>query len=127
MHVLYFTVAPHAPTLTGPTVLVSESPGTWRCTSILGYPPPTMTIRIGNTAFTNQVTYNTNYDANSKSYTVTGTLSWAPTSNNNGQTLYCDVFHPDTSTTNTPQTVGLPLTINGMYVSGFLGGGGVFF
>jgi hypothetical protein len=56
---------------------------------------------------------NENYDANSKSYTVTGTLSWAPTSNNNGQTLYCDVFHPDTSTTNTPQTVGLPLTING--------------
>ena len=71
-----------------------------------------MSIRVGNFVFGNEVTFNTVYDESSKTYRVTGTLVWSPTTTYNGETLYCDVLHPDTLG-NSPQTVSLSLTVQG--------------
>ena len=71
-----------------------------------------MSIRVGNSVFGNEVTFNTVYDESSKTYRVTGTLVWIPTTTYNGETLNCDVLHPDTLG-NSPQTVSLPLTVQG--------------
>ncbi|VDI12744.1 Hypothetical predicted protein [Mytilus galloprovincialis] len=102
---------PQAPVLTGPASVISGTSHTWTCVSSGGYPEQTMSIRVGNSVFGNEVTFNTVYDESSKTYRVTGTLVWSPTTTYNGETLYCDVLHPDTLG-QAPQTVTLPLTVN---------------
>lgn len=101
---------PQTPTLTGPLAVISGTTRTWTCVSIGGNPAPTMTMRIGNTALSNQLTVSSVLEPSSNTYRVTGTLTWAPTSVNNQQTLFCDVSHPETLG-NTPQTVSQPLTV----------------
>ncbi|XP_052093030.1 hemicentin-1-like isoform X16 [Mytilus californianus] len=100
---------PSQPTLTGPTALTSGTPGTWTCTSIGAFPAQSMSMRIGNQVFSAELSVNTQFDSNARSYTAVGTLNWSPTMINNGQTIFCDVTHPDTL--NGPQTVSLPLTV----------------
>ncbi|XP_063424603.1 hemicentin-1-like isoform X2 [Mytilus trossulus] len=100
---------PTQPTLTGPTALTAGTPGTWTCTSIGAFPAQSMSMRIGNQVFSQELSVNTQFNANARSYTAVGTLNWSPTMVNNGQTIFCDVTHPDTL--NGPQTVSLPLTV----------------
>lgn len=101
---------PTAPVLTGPTNVVPGTPTTWTCVSERGYPVQTMTMRIGTTTFTSQqFTTESPYILAEKTYTVTGTLNWAPTVANNGQILTCEVTHPQTNSP--PQTATLPLTV----------------
>lgn len=68
-------------------------------------------MRVGNNVFANEFSSNVVFDTVAESYTMTGTLNWAPTMVNNGNTLFCDVFHPATLGANAPQTVSLPLTV----------------
>ncbi|XP_076091545.1 uncharacterized protein LOC143063333 isoform X3 [Mytilus galloprovincialis] len=100
---------PTQPTLTGPTALTAGTPGTWTCTSIGAFPAQSMSMRINNQVFSQELSVNTQFNANARSYTAVGTLNWSPTMVNNGQTIFCDVTHPDTL--NGPQTVSLPLTV----------------
>lgn len=72
-----------------------------------------MSIRLENSVFTTEVTTKSEYDQTSKTYKVTGTLVWSPDTSNNGQSLYCDVTHPETLGPNNPQTVSLQLTVQG--------------
>ncbi|XP_076091539.1 uncharacterized protein LOC143063331 isoform X5 [Mytilus galloprovincialis] len=102
---------PRTPVLTGPTEMISGTPTTWTCLSDGGYPVQTLSMRVGNSAFSTELDTKTAFDRVSQTYTVTGTLSWAPTTANDGQTLYCDVTHPETIGPNNPQTVSLPLTV----------------
>lgn len=106
----YFAAPPQPPTLTGPTDVKSGTPYTWTCTSVGAFPEQTMNLRLGNTPISNGVSTNSVFDQGSKLYTVTSTLSWTPSSNNAGNTLFCDVFHPETLG-QTPQTANLPLNI----------------
>lgn len=100
---------PITPVLVGPDETQPGTLTTWTCTSRGGYPLQTMAMRIGNSVFSNELT--TNSVLVNESYTVTGTLSWAPTTANNGQTLFCDVYHPETLGQNNPQTVSKILTV----------------
>lgn len=68
-----------------------------------------MSIRIGNTVLSNELTVASVFDQTTRTYRVTGTLSWAPSSVHNQQTMFCDVRH---DTLNAPQTVSLPLTVH---------------
>lgn len=100
---------PNKPTLTGPTTVTAGSSNTWTCLSIGGNPEPEMSIRINDRVFSQEVTVNSVYDQSSKSFRTTGTLTWAPSSRFNLETLYCDVLHEETS--DRVQTVNLPLTV----------------
>ena len=71
-------------------------------------------MRIGTTLLNSQVTISSEYDEKSKLNRVTGTLVWSPESKHNGETLSCDVLHPDTLG-QSPQTVSLTLTVNCKY------------
>ncbi|XP_052092440.1 cell adhesion molecule DSCAML1-like [Mytilus californianus] len=102
---------PRTPVLTGPTEIISGTPTSWTCTSDGGYPVQKLSMRVGNSKFSTELDTKTAFDSNTQTYTVTGTLSWAPTTANDGQTLYCDVTHPETIGPNNPQTVSLPLTV----------------
>ncbi|CAG2188121.1 CHRNA3 [Mytilus edulis] len=102
--------SPTPPRLTGPTSVVPGTSTTWTCTSEGGYPIQTMTMRKGNTQFSSsQFTTTTQFVTSSQSYTVVGTLRFPPTTADDGQILYCDVLHAETSST--PQTVSLPLSV----------------
>ena len=101
------------PVLVGPNEVLPGAQTTWTCTSMGGYPAQKMSMRIGNNVFTNELTTNTAYVAATESYTVTGTLLWAPTTANNQQTLFCDVTHAETLST--PQTVSKVLTVRCKY------------
>ena len=105
-----FPAQPQTPTLTGPSEVVSGTTETWTCVSKGGNPPPTLSMRIGNTIFNNELSVSSVLDQSTNSYTVTGTLQWAPNGQHNQQILHCDVSHPETLG-NTPQTVDLPLTV----------------
>ena len=59
----------------------------------------------------NQVVIETLFYTATKSYTVTGKVTWTPTFDNNGQSLCCDVYHAETLGKNNPQTVCLQLTV----------------
>ncbi|CAC5375676.1 unnamed protein product [Mytilus coruscus] len=101
---------PNTPTLTGPRSVAPGTTTTWTCRSIGAYPKQTMTMRIGNSQFSsNQFTTNTQIITSNTTYNVVGTLTYAPTLANNGQTLFCDVRHTDTLTN--PQTVSLELEV----------------
>ncbi|XP_063411506.1 nephrin-like [Mytilus trossulus] len=104
---VYFTSK--APILTGPTNLISGSSGTWTCSSLNGYPAPTISIRIQDRYYTNEFVVVQSYDVIDRSYTVTGTLEVVPLSDKSGQTLCCDVNHLLNS--KVPQSVCLQLTI----------------
>ena len=86
----------------------------WICTSTGGMPAPTITMRIGSTQFTSGVTQTTTIQSDG-TYTIMAVLSWAPTTGNNDQRLYCDVEHQETRGSRL-QTVGLQLTVNGMII-----------
>lgn len=95
--------------------MVPGTSTTWTCTSEGGYPIQTMTMRKGNTQFSSsQFTTTTQFVTSSQSYTVVGTLRFPPTTADDGQTLYCDVLHAETSST--PQTVSLPLSVRCKYI-----------
>ncbi|CAG2239189.1 HMCN [Mytilus edulis] len=69
-------------------------------------PSPTMTLRIGNIQLSTDITQSSVLQSDS-THTVTASLSWNPSISNNGQTLYCDVQHPQTRdplSVNAPQT-----------------------
>ncbi|CAC5394179.1 unnamed protein product [Mytilus coruscus] len=105
---LYF--APKVPILTGPTNLISGSSGIWTCSSINGYPAPTISMRIQDRHYTNELIVVQSFDVIEKSYTVTGTLNLVPSSDKSGQNLCCDVSHLFNN--KVPQSVCLQLTIN---------------
>ncbi|CAG2244376.1 unnamed protein product [Mytilus edulis] len=105
---VYF--APKVPVLTGPTNMVSGSSGTWTCSSLNGYPAPTISIRIQDQHYTNEFVVVQSYDVIDRSYTVTGTLEVVPLSNNSGQNLCCDASHLFNN--KVPQSVCLQLTID---------------
>ncbi|CAG2244103.1 unnamed protein product [Mytilus edulis] len=86
-------VAPTFPILTGPTNLISGSTGIWTCSSLNGYPAPTISIRIQDRHYTNDLIILQSYNVIDRSYTVTGTLDVVPLSNNSGQNLCCDASH----------------------------------
>lgn len=69
-----------------------------------------MSMRIGNSDITQGFYTNTEYNAMTKQYMVVGTLEWAPTSTNQGETLFCDVTHQETLG-QTPQTASLQLSV----------------
>ena len=109
-----FLVTPEEPTLVGPTLMTSGTVGTWMCSSVNGYPPPTMTMRVDHTQFSSdQFSVTRAYNVTTKSYTLIGVLSWVPKAADDNRTLYCDVSHP--ATIATPQTVSLQLTVNGTH------------
>lgn len=68
-----------------------------------------MSMRIGSTPLNNGFVGKSEYNLVSNLYTMTGTLTWSPSSNNDQDTLFCDVTHPETL--QTPQTAALPLTV----------------
>ncbi|CAC5377793.1 unnamed protein product [Mytilus coruscus] len=101
---------PNQPTLTGSQTLSPGSTYVWTCISTGGNPSPTLTMRIGNSQFNTGITQSSVLQSDN-TYTVTSALSWAPSISNNGQTLHCDVQHPETRGNNL-QTVSLQLTVN---------------
>ncbi|CAC5415121.1 unnamed protein product [Mytilus coruscus] len=101
---------PNQPTLNGSQTLLPGTTYQWTCISTGGNPSPAMTLRVGNSQFSTGITQ-TSVLKSDKTYTVTSTLSWAPSISNNGQTLYCDVKHPETRGNNL-QTVSLQLIVN---------------
>ncbi|CAG2184798.1 unnamed protein product [Mytilus edulis] len=107
---LVILVAPKVPILTGPTNLISGSSGTWTCSSMNGYPAQTISIRIQEQYYTNDLIILQSYDVIDRSYTVTGTLDLVPSSDKNGQNLCCDVSHLFNN--KVPQSVCIQLTIN---------------
>ncbi|XP_071149589.1 synaptogenesis protein syg-2-like [Mytilus edulis] len=104
---VYF--APKVPVLTGPTNMVSGSSGTWTCSSLNGYPAPTISIRIQDQHYTDEFVIVQSYDVIDRSYTVTGTLDVVPLSDKSGQTLCCHVSHLINN--KVPQSVCLQLSI----------------
>lgn len=104
-----FTAPPSPPQLSGPTTVTSGQSNTWTCVSNGAYPEQKMSMRIGTTTINSGITYNAVYDSIQKLYKVTGTLVWSPATNNNGDTLFCDVTHTETS--GQTQTDSLDLTI----------------
>ncbi|VDH89690.1 Hypothetical predicted protein [Mytilus galloprovincialis] len=104
------TTIPNPPTLNGAQTLLLGTTYQWACISTGGNPSPIMTLRIGNSQFSTGITQ-TSVLQSDKTYTVTSTLSWAPSISKNGQTLYCDVKHQETRGNNL-QTVSLQLTVN---------------
>ncbi|XP_052062401.1 uncharacterized protein LOC127702300 isoform X2 [Mytilus californianus] len=105
---LYF--APRVPTLTGPPTLPSGSSGKWTCSSANGYPAPTISMRIQDRQYTNEIIVVQSYDVIDRSYTVTGTLNLVPSIDKTGQDLCCDVSYLFDN--NDPQSTCLQLTIN---------------
>ncbi|XP_076088231.1 neural cell adhesion molecule 2-like isoform X1 [Mytilus galloprovincialis] len=105
---LYF--APKVPILNGPTNLISGTSGKWTCSSMNGYPPPSISMRIQDRHYTNDLIILQSYDVIDRSYTVTGTLDLVPSSDKNGQNLCCDVTHLFNK--KVPQSVCIQLTIN---------------
>ncbi|CAG2194107.1 unnamed protein product [Mytilus edulis] len=108
----YFHVytIPNQLTLNGSQTLSLGTTYQWACISTGGNPSPIMTLWIGNSQFSTGITQ-TSVLQSDKTYTVTSTLSWAPSVSNNGQTLYCDVKHQETRGYNM-QTASLQLTVN---------------
>ena len=106
---LWFPATPSTPILNGPTQLTQGETGTWTCTSRGGYPEQRMGMRIGNSNFNNELSVQSVFDNTARTYTLTGTLVWAPNIGHNGMTGFCDVTHPETLAA--PQTVSLPLTV----------------
>ncbi|CAC5394181.1 unnamed protein product [Mytilus coruscus] len=105
---LYFS--PKVPILTGPTNLISGTSGKWTCSSMNGYPAPTVSMRIQDRYYTNEVIVVQSYNVIDRSYTVAGTLDLVPLSDKSGQNLCCDVSHLFDS--KVPQSVCLHLTID---------------
>ncbi|VDI75933.1 Hypothetical predicted protein [Mytilus galloprovincialis] len=105
---LYF--APKVPILNGPTNLISGTSGKWTCSSMNGYPPSSISMRIQDRLYTNDLIILQSYDVIDRSYTVTGTLDLVPSSDKNGQNLCCDVTHLFNK--KVPQSVCIQLTIN---------------
>lgn len=105
-----FSAPPNNPKLTGPNSVVSGEQKTWTCVSTGAYPEQSMSMRIGDRDITNGFVTNSDFNSVTKLYTVTGTLTWAPSSNNHDETLYCDVTHQETLG-QTPQTASLQLTV----------------
>lgn len=105
-----FIAPPNNPVLSGPTTIKAGAQDTWTCTSTGAYPEQTMSMRLGGNAITSGFATTAVYNGASKTYTVTGTLSWSPASSNNGDVLYCDVFHTPTLG-NSPQTASLTLNV----------------
>ncbi|CAC5372891.1 unnamed protein product [Mytilus coruscus] len=101
---------PNPPILTGPTTIVAGVLTKWTCRSEEGYPMQSMSMRLGNASFGRGFTSNSRL-IGLKSYTVIGTLYWAPSTLNDKHMLYCDVYHKETLGANTPQTVGLLLSV----------------
>ena len=109
---------PNNPVLTGPTSVLLGSISEWTCTTSGGRPAPTMSIRIGNSKIINGVTQ-TSVQQPDNTYIVTSVLSWAPTTDNQDKTLYCDVQHHNTQGNNI-RTASLLLNIignNSFYIS----------
>ncbi|XP_063411503.1 peroxidasin homolog [Mytilus trossulus] len=104
---VYFT--PTVPILTGPTNLISGSSGKWTCSSLHGYPAPTISIRIQDRHYTNEFVVVQSYDVIDRSYIVSGTLDVVPLSDKSGQNICCDVSH--LLNNKEPQSVCLQLTI----------------
>ncbi|XP_071166138.1 hemicentin-1-like [Mytilus edulis] len=100
---------PNQPTLTGSQSLSPGSTYVWTCISTGGNPAPTLTMRIGSSQFNTGITQSSVLQSDN-TYTVTSSLSWAPSVSNNGQTLFCDVQHSETRGNNL-QTVSLQLTV----------------
>ena len=92
--------------------MVSGSSGTWTCSSLNGYPAPSISIRIQDQHYTNEFVVVQSYDVIDRSYTVTGTLDVVPLSDKSGQTLCCHVSHLINN--KVPQSVCLQLSIEGM-------------
>ncbi|XP_052080685.1 peroxidasin homolog [Mytilus californianus] len=105
---LYFS--PKVPILTGPTNLISGSSGKWTCSSMNGYPAPTISMRTQDLYYTNELIVVQYYDVIDRSYSVTGTLNLVPSSDKSRQNLCCDVSHLFNN--KVPQSVCLQLTIN---------------
>lgn len=105
-----FTAPPKNPVLTGPNNVVTGKQYTWTCVSTGAFPEQTLSMRVGSTSITNGFVTNSDYNSVSKLYTMTGTLTWSPASNNNDDTLFCDVFHTQTLG-QTPQTASLQLSV----------------
>lgn len=91
-----FIAPPNAPVISGPSTIQAGKQTTWTCTSTGAFPVQTMSMRLGGTSITDGFVTSAEYNAGSKLYTVTGTLTWSPTRANNGDTLFCDVFHSPT-------------------------------
>ncbi|CAG2221264.1 unnamed protein product [Mytilus edulis] len=101
-------IPPDPPVINGPSFLISGQSGTWICTSINGYHAPSISMEIDGKHF-DDITVVSKYDTSSKAYIVTGSINWAPTTANDGQTILCEVRH---QTLTTPQTVGLTIAVN---------------
>ncbi|XP_071150175.1 hemicentin-1-like [Mytilus edulis] len=104
---LYFSS--NIPILTGPTKLTSGSAGKWTCSAMNGYPAPTISMRIEDQSYTQELTIVHTYDVTDKSYTVAGSLNLVPSSEKSGQTICCDVSNLFNN--KLPQSVCLQLTI----------------
>ncbi|XP_076088318.1 hemicentin-1-like [Mytilus galloprovincialis] len=121
---LYFT--PTVPILTGPTNLISGSSGTWTCSSMNGYPAPTISMSIQEQYYDFIAVYS--YDTTDNMYTVAGTLDLILSSEKSGRSLCCNISQLFDN--KEPQSVCLQLTINDkeeqnvlMYVAiGLIGG-----
>ncbi|XP_052060300.1 uncharacterized protein LOC127700727 [Mytilus californianus] len=101
-------ITPDPPVINGPSFLISGQSGTWTCTSINGYHAPSISMEIESKHF-DDITVVSKYDTSSKAYIVTGSVNWAPTTANDGQTILCEVRH---QTLTSPQTVGLSIAVN---------------
>ncbi|CAC5393161.1 unnamed protein product [Mytilus coruscus] len=101
-------IPPDPPVINGPSFLISGESGTWTCTSMNGYHAPSISMEIEGKHF-DDITVVSKYDTSSKSYIVTGSINWAPTTANDGQTILCEVRH---QTLTSPQIVGLSIAVN---------------
>ncbi|VDI45235.1 Hypothetical predicted protein [Mytilus galloprovincialis] len=105
---LELLIPPDPPVIKGPTFLISGQSGTWICTSINGYHAPSISLEIDDKHF-DDITVVSKYDASSKAYIVTGSINWTPTTDNDGQTILCEVRHQALTA---PQIVGLTIAVN---------------
>ncbi|CAG2256290.1 HMCN [Mytilus edulis] len=99
---------PNHPTLTGSQILIFGTTYHWTCISTGGIPSPIMTIWVGDSQINTGITQSSIKQLDG-TYTVTATLSLAPSIIDNGQTLLCHVQHPATRVN---KTVSLQLTVN---------------
>lgn len=113
-HCFIIKVAPRVPMINGPAKLIAGSSGKWTCSSVNGYPAPTISFRIQDREYTNEITVVQSYDIIDRSYTVVGISNLVPSSDKSGQSLCCGVSH--LLDINTPQSICMQLAIEGTIV-----------
>jgi len=88
-------VRPETPTITSPTVYVQGSPTTLTCLSIGGYPQQSVDWYRNTVSIGTRLTGAINVVTNNETYNVTNTLTFTPTSADDGVLFICQSSYSD--------------------------------